>query len=286
MTTLPNGKTLLRRYQVAQVHYPNLTHEQHATMMGMTYSVYMARLNEYRPVFSLGQPLKLSGDWMISGDWHVPFTDFVWVERLLTVARREEIKNLLIAGDFLNMDTFSQYPHITDKIPGWSEERDMARALFAEFRGVFEQIVVLMGNHERRAQKFTLGAFDDLDVFALITTTDKLTTSPFGYCTVGDWRVTHPKNYGINQLTVLDQLAWKFRQNIIGFHEHHLSMGWDRYGHYVIVNGGCLVDPERLAYVTMDDNKAAAMKNGFVALKNNTPNLYGSEPMTDWSKWI
>lgn len=123
----------------------------------------------------------------------------------------------------------------------------------------------------------------------MITSSDKVTTSNFGYClvktTAGTYRITHPRNYGINQLTVADTMAQKHQQHIISFHEHHLSLGWDRYGKYVIVNGGCMVDPDKLAYVSLDDSKSASMKQGFVMLKNGTPYLFGEAPFTDWDRW-
>jgi hypothetical protein len=47
-----------------------------------------------------------------------------------------------------------------------------------------------------------------------------------------------------------------------------------------------MVDPGKLAYVNLDDSKAAAMKQGFVMLKDGTPYIFGKPPMTDWSKWL
>ena len=290
---LPLGKTLLRQFEKARHYKPDLTYTTFALANGYPPHVVAARigevleLREKQPPFSLGEPLKLAGDWMIAGDLHIPFTSLEWVSLLLQVARAQDIDQLLLTGDIFNADAFSNYPHLTDKIPTWAQERDMLRELFQQFRGRFKKIVALMGNHERRIQKMTIGAFDEVDIWALVTTAENLITTPFGYCTVNDtWRVTHPKNYSINQLTVGDVLAQKYESHVITFHEHHLSMGWDRYGRYVVVNGGCLVDPDKLAYVSLDDNKAAVMKNGFVMLRNNTPYLFGKEPMTDWSRWI
>jgi hypothetical protein len=85
---------------------------------------------------------------------------------------------------------------------------------------------------------------------------------------------------------VASDLAQKYQQHIIGFHEHHLGMGWDRYKRYVVISGGCLVDVSKLAYVNLDDNRAAGMINGFVMLRNGTPYLFGPEPFTDWDRWL
>jgi len=103
---------------------------------------------------------------------------------------------------------------------------------------------------------------------------------------VPDWRVTHSRNYSVNQLTVADQLALKHQQNVISHHEHHLAKGWDRFGRYVIVNNGGLYDQSKLAYATLDDSKGAAMVPGFTALKDDVPIVFGKFPFTDWREWL
>lgn len=292
----PKPETILRQWERYKREHPEFTPEQHAEALAMPMSIYNARMETARriqaaqPYFSLGTPLRLSGDWVIIGDVHVPFTDLDWAETVAVIGRKHlEYPKLIIAGDFLNMDVFSKYPHLVN-IPSWAQERDMARAMFEMYLETFSEIVIIMGNHERRAQRFTSGAFDEVDIFGMLTSSDKVKTSNYGYCTVetqnGTYRITHPVNYGINQLTVVDNLAQKYCQHIIGFHEHHLSIGWDKFGRHVVVNGGCMVDPAKLAYVSLDDNRAAAMKQGFVMLKGGTPYIFGKSPVTDWKKWL
>ena len=294
--SLPRPETILRQWERLQKGDLGMTHEKHAAILSIPIEVYKARLThaikmrEQQPYFSLGQPLKLSGDWIIIGDVHVPFTDLDWLDLMLQVAKKHlQYPKLLIAGDLLNMDVFSKYPHLTST-PTWQQERDMARAMFDAFWDTFQEVAIIMGNHERRAQRFTSGAFDEVDIFSLLTTNAKLVSSNYGWCTIdtptGEWRVTHPTNYSVNQLNVLDTLANKFCQNVIGCHEHHLSIGWDRFGRHVIVNGGCLVDPEKLAYVSLDDSRSAGMKQGFVMLRAGVPYIFGKSPITDWAKWL
>ena len=239
----------------------------------------------------LGTPWSLTGDMVIVGDTHIPYTDYVFAERVTMIGKRHlrKPRKLLLAGDFFSLDNFSHYLAVVTP-PTWAEEREYARNLIHYWRDVFDEIWMLMGNHERRLQKWTEGAFEEKDLLALITTSDKVQMSNRGWCTVEGagrtWRVTHSKNYSVNQLTVADQLAWKFEANIISFHEHHLSKGFDRFGNHVIVNGGCLVDPNKLAWVVLDDSKAAGMKKGFVLFKNGSAEPLGEAPFTDWSKWL
>jgi hypothetical protein len=195
----------------------------------------------------------------------------------------------------MDMATFSAYQHIVDP-PTWHQERTSTEELFLEWVNVFDEIKALMGNHDRRLIKYTAAAFDETDILSIIqkdkkrwrNKEEKIQLSARGWCEIiapsGLWRVTHPKNYSINQLVVADQIAQKFRCNVITAHEHHTAQGWDRFGNYVIINIGTLADQNKFAYVAMDDNKGAGMKHSFATLINGVPTLYGDYPVTDWGK--
>lgn len=237
----------------------------------------------------IGEPLTLEGDWMIVGDVHVPTTDYDFAQLPAAIAKKYKVKNLLIAGDLYNMDHFSVYPKRIDHAT-WHQEKKAAKQLVGEWCAVFDRVVLLMGNHERRLQKLADGAFDDGDIFAELLKSRKIESSDFGWCTIetdtGMWRPTHPRNYSINQLVVADALASKHQMHIIGHHEHHLAKGWDRYKNYVVVNNGGLFDVTKMAYVNMDDSKSAGMAKGFTMLKDGHPYLFGEAPFTDWSFWL
>ena len=299
-------KTLLRAWDAAQTQEPGITPRVFALRQGFSDNgkhtaedVLMVRLETARREqeiagkyhFSLGQPLALQGDYMLVGDPHAPFIDYQWAERVAAVAtkRLKAPRRLIVGGDFVNGDKWSSYPHIIEP-PTWANERDALRGLVDYWLSTFAEITFLMGNHDRRLQKFTGGAFDDTDIIGMINSNrERVNSSNFGWCTIESggevYRVTHPKNYSVNQLVVASDLALKYNQHIISFHEHHLSLGWDRYKRHVIVNGGCLADFSKFAYVNLDDSKAAGMANGFVMVKVGAPYLFGPAPMTDWSEY-
>jgi len=152
----------------------------HAGKLGIPYDIFMARLEVARQMrekkhgkdlveWSLGTPWRLEGDWMIIGDVHVPYTDYEFSQLVALVARKNMSKprRLLIAGDFFNMDTFSNYIHLVN-IPTWKEERDAAKTLLHEWLETFDEIRMLMGNHDRRLQKFVNGEFDETDILSLV----------------------------------------------------------------------------------------------------------------------
>lgn len=244
------------------------------------------------PSLEIGQAWELSGDWMIVGDVHVPSTDWELAALVAEVARRQlkKPRRLLIAGDLFNMDKFSSYPHISIP-PTWSEERQAAEQLLSTWLKTFDEVRWFVGNHERRLQRILLEVLETTDLFSVIISDPrKAKFSNFSYCHIdtdhGKYLVVHPRNYSRNQLTVARMLSEKTGQHVISFHEHHLSMGMDHSGKRLIVNGGSLVNPAQVAYMSLDLSTAPVSKSVFVMLRGGVPTLFGPPPITDWSIWL
>lgn len=245
----------------------------------------MARSRDLPPGVNMPTPLTITGDAVIVGDVHVPATDWDFAHLPARVAEKRGITTLIVAGDFFNMDAFSPFSK-TSKSTAWEQERDYGRRLLSDWLETFQHIYICMGNHEARLIKFVQGEFGADDIFGLLTTSEKITTTNYSWAELISggirWRVTHPRNYGINQLTTAAELAQKYDCNVVTLHEHHLGLGYDRWKRHLAVNGGTLVDDTRLEYVQMTDSKSAGMARGFVAIKNGCPHLYGRHPFTDW----
>jgi predicted phosphodiesterase len=237
----------------------------------------------------IGDAPQLDGDFIVVGDVHVPYTDYSFAQYVGRVADKTGIRRLIIGGDFFTMDNWSKYQHACSPAT-WQQERNAARILISDWLEVFDEIHIIQGNHDRRLTNWSAAQIDESDIWSMVNTSTKLHHTKFSYCTVNSagipWRVTHPVNYGRNQLTVLSDLANKFQSNIIGWHEHHAAQGWDVYKRWVVVNGGCLVDPRKLAYVSLDDCRAAGMAPGFVVLRGGVATVLGKYPFTDWDRWL
>ncbi|MFA6204331.1 MAG: metallophosphoesterase [Gallionella sp.] len=271
-----------------------MTRKQIATRCGvpdeeLDYLLANHKTNDAFNPCPLPDALELSGDFIIVGDVHVPYTDYEFAQLVGRVADKTGIRRLIVAGDFFDMENWSKYEHAVQPAT-WVQERTAAKILLSDWLEVFTEIYTLEGNHDRRLAKFTHGALQSDDTWSMISTSDKLHHSKMGWCTVNSagipWRPTHPSNYGRNQLTVASDLANKYQTNIIGFHEHQAAMGWDVYGRFCVVNGGCLVDPRKLAYVSLDDSRAAGMKPGFVVLRGGVATVLGRYPFTNWDDWL
>lgn len=237
----------------------------------------------------LGTPLHLSGDFIVAGDWHIPLTDWGFAQNVTRLADKTGIRRLIINGDFFNMDSFSRYESILPPVT-WAQERDAARVMLLDLLETFTEIYTLAGNHERRLTKWAAGNLEEADIYGMVAQNPKIINSPFGYCTVDchgvPWRITHPTNYGKNQLTVLSDIANKFQTNVIGGHQHHNAIGWDVYKRFVCVDMGMLADEKKFAYVQMDDNRMANMVKGFVILRLGVATPLSVYPFTDWSMWL
>ena len=306
MTTLANlnDEELLTIWEVSRrngITRKQLSQTLDCTVPALRSKIYRANINKRKNredhselfEFDFGKPLELSGDFIVTGDVHSPFTDYSFTQLVSMVALKhlKKPRQLLLAGDIWDMGNFSKYESVIPA-PTWRQEQQALKVLFEEWLDVFDNIFVIMGNHDRRLPKLVDGAFDDSDLVNLIGVNgDKIITSNFGWCVVnteqGEYRVTHPRNYSQNQLAVAEKLAWKFRQNIISHHEHHTSIGWDRYKNHLLVNNGTLADYNKFAYVVLDDSTSAGMSQSFTLLKNGYPHLLcKDEPFTDWSLWI
>lgn len=268
----------------------------------MTYDAMHGRLYRARKgirsqahlfTHDLGAPWRLTGgDWLIVGDVQLPTTNYDYAGTLMAIAEKylRKPRKLILAGDLINADAFSDYDSDI-QTPAFEREVDAAETLLYEFLRVFKDIYWFWGNHERRVGRKTRGALSPTHLRNIVTPyRDRVHVSHWGHLILdtpaGEWRVTHARNYSVNQLNVGDFLAQKYQSHIIQHHEHHCSMGWDRFKRYVVINNGGLFDPASMGYVVLDDSKMPNMQRGFTLMRGGFPTLFGPEPMTDYDRWL
>lgn len=293
------GETLLKRVESIRRRYAQYDDYKMAAALGLPLEIYTGRLawaqsqhSEKMKTWELGTPIHITGNALIVGDIHVPFTDWTYAHLVSRIGEKhlQSPRQLIIAGDFFNLDIFSDYVRLVSG-PGWHDEKKAAVAIAQEWAGVFDKIYLLTGNHDRRVSRRTDGEMNIADLADFLSVPmDKLTPSVFGYAILesGDtiWRVTHSKEYSINRLTVVGELALKYQSNIISWHEHHQAIGWDRFGRYCIINGGSLCKQDTMAYAVIDDTKRPVWNTGFVMVRGGCPTLFGKPPVTRWEDWL
>jgi len=252
-----------------------------------------AALDDYEnPLKQVGEAWKFDGDWIIVGDVHLNTMNRAWASQPPAIAARwlTGKRRLLLSGDFLNMDAFSNYESDVSSHT-FRSELAAGRDFLKTYLDTFDDIYILMGNHDRRPGKRTKGTIKAEMGYQMIAPySDRVHVSSWGWATIqastGTWRVTHGSNYSVNTLAVASNLAQKFQQHIIGHHQHHLAIGFDRYKRYLIIDNGGLFLEDHLLYTRLDDNTMPRMVNGFTMLKGGYPTVFGPPPFTDWRQWL
>jgi hypothetical protein len=205
--------------------------------------------------FGLEKPLMLRGDWAVTADWHVPLYDAKLVNEFLDEAA--DYNNLLIAGDYLNGDSLSQY-YPKQKSAGIEKEISEARNLMEILAANFKQIVFLKGNHDYRYVKSAEYRQDFVsamqEVFAGINLNGsrlKFTNLDHVYINSNGEKyfVAHPTSYSKNPLVNPNNIATVQKCHVLTAHTHHCAMGWDTSGEYIIGELGGFFNIDQTEYL-------------------------------------
>lgn len=243
--------------------------------------------------------LQEDGGWMITGDWHVPYVDWLMVARMARVASVMGIRNLMIAGDLYNFDAVSRHPKPI-QTSSMDQDRRAARTAIDLMLQAFERIRIISGNHdlwwarkndglfaaetvEGHLLRFCRGDDEAID-------RERLDWSIYGYCQIetasGPWRITHPGQFSRNRGMTARRLSAKYESHVITFHEHHLDASVSDNKKYCAYACGILADPNKMAYVRLVDTDKPEMVRGFAALKDGVCTLFGETPgFTNWKTW-
>lgn len=229
------------------------------------------------------KPLKVYGDCMVTMDYHIPLHDAPLINEMIRVAKDQQHNQLIIAGDYWNMDTFSSFlPHQPEA--AWPVERDDGNIIMKTLLRTFDEIYMCWGNHDFRLAKATgfKHSFTECMKWALAgLDSDELSRIHFSdldyilYYPGDDreYRVCHPRNFSSIPLAVPRQLAPKYDSSIITAHSHHCAMGVAVNGTDLIIDGGGFFDKTRTEYI-QKTSKFHEWVPGFVEFVSGIPQLY------------
>lgn len=243
--------------------------------------------------------LYLKGNWMIYGDCQIPLHDPELMERMQQIARKYGIKKGINVGDLTELDAFSPFP---GKGPSWEYEKAMVTGVVKWWVSWFDEVVLLMGNHELRMWKRLCGMGEEDDIFKILLSEEKsgrVKYSTYPYAIINEsWLVAHPQSYSRIPARNSFALASKYmikliekskgpnsQYGIIGFHGHLGGQARDVSGRFQVADGMGLMDPEKIMYKTMRINTYPEWVPGFSMLLNN--HLYPfPKDSTDWDFWL
>ena len=208
---------------------------------------------------------------MCAGDAHVPFQDHELVQWLCDVGKETGVKQLVLGGDTWDCDNYSRFIRMHNLDLTFQDEIEYVRDFLLQLQGTFKEIYVCRGNHEKRWIALNAGKMNIHNLFALTGVEGlRITGDDHIHVYMGDqdWRLCHPRSYRQIPLSLARDLAAKHRCNVICYHQHIFSQGWDRSGSYHLADGGGLFDEHSLDY-QRDTYAGPAIKSGFYLLTDN-----------------
>lgn len=252
----------------------------------------LQKLNEIDSIAKkLTGNFQITGDWMVTSDWHLPLVDVDIVFKMILIAKKFNIKNLTIVGDFVDFESISLWEH-KNRNAEIRKDLDSATQMLDVLFDWFDKIYWSFGNHDERLSRLFNFALQPSEFGKLITDQigKKLFISSHPYMELENgskWRLTHPKNFSIITGRVPAKLAEKYRCNVLGAHGHHLGFCFDVSGNDLCGDLGCMCDSEKTHYIMFNDTTHPRWNKGFGMIRNGTYYQFSANhKATDWDFWL
>ena len=213
---------------------------------------------------------------IVAGDWHIPFQDSVFCNKMIKFAEQEDIRDIIIPGDFWDCDNYSRFVKLC-----WDNTFAQEKENVAEWLGIlrehFDNIAFCRGNHEKRWIDMNAGRMGMEELFATTQITDGYEVTLDDHIILNSkghkWLVSHPRNFRQANLSVGRDLAAKYHCNVFVAHGHQWAQGTDRSGRYVVLDGGGMFDAGALEYLR-NTTCYPAVQGGFYVLRGNEYEAY------------
>lgn len=224
-------------------------------------------------------------DYMISCDYHAPYHNQAWVNRLLSIADRFQIKRHIIVGDLFDMDFAKKW--YTDESSSLDDEIKETRPVIKAL-DYFNKNHLVQGNHETRIGRLTDAKIQARHLFTMFggdIWLKKFEYSTYDKIYIGkDWMLVHPKSYSQVSPQVARRLAEKYHRHIINSHGHLLGLSYDRSGKFLTIDLGGMFHIEKVEYINKHTTTHPTWKNGFGMLRNGY--FHHFTDATDWNFWL
>lgn len=232
------------------------------------------------PPITIGPEFRImSKNILVTSDWHIPFVQRETYELFLSVAEKERVKDLIIGGDFWDLDDISSFAN--DKNVALAKEVEYVKHYLDELEKRFSRIWIVSGNHERRWSRWIQGK---LDIHYLYNLTglplEEVNITSRDYLVINDaFRVCHSKNYSKTPCDIAKRLARKYQMNILNAHGHFCEESYIYENEYVrdkryyVADIGGFFDKEQISYMQATSTYPD-LDNGFALVQDNEPQLF------------
>lgn len=279
------------------------------------------------PYPTYDQPLVTEGDAVILPDVEFPFHNADFMNRVLDLCQRWNIRKAIFAGDVLHFDSLSGWEpnwkdtdkggvtedakdklyefsktlsskkqgelieivaEIGDKKEqdGVSTELNVARRELRKVEQLFDNVEVIIGNHEGRLLRALSTTLDPEELLRLVDVKNpKWRIAPYYYSYLdtpqGRYIIEHPKN--ASKFSA-GRLASKYQAHVLMAHSHQLNFTFDPSGTFYAIEMGCMVDESKLPYASQRHNISPAHSLGAVIVRGGHPWLL--HPRVDWKSLV
>jgi len=227
------------------------------------------------PFPKLPGPLIVEGDCLVISDVHAPFHDADFLNAVIDLALKYGIRKAVVAGDVIEFAAFSFYGRT--RYVEAEQELNACKQVMDSLASAFDDIVLIMGNHEQRFSRMIGAALDAEQLLAKWIANPKVRTSRLHWCDVisggRKWRVEHPTSTSVNAGVVPAKLCAKYHCSVIGAHGHVWGQTRDVSGDYYAIDSGVIVDPGRLEYGYIAHGTRPAQMQGACLLVGGIPIL-------------
>lgn len=243
--------------------------------------VYLEQLKEARggrwPTDHSVHPQITDRLFAVASDWHVPYHDDEMIARMLERCADDKIKTLVAPGDTFDMPYFSSFDVDTREL---DLEKDFAnyRGIIETMFQVFEQIIILPGNHDDRyfrQLKWQTGMDGLIRHCGLGERIEdgslKVYNDPTIMAMDDTWMITHPYAYGRQPGMIPGQIADLFQVNVMCAHSHHWNLGRSPSGKFIVVETGGLFKPEYAGYKMKKINPLRPWVRGYWIMRDGIP---------------
>ncbi len=219
---------------------------------------------------------------LVAADMHFPKHDQSLIMSMLERAWREEVTDVVHAGDVHDMEGWSRFP---GKDGTDSHRRNMVNCgkLFRIIDDMGFRQHYIPGNHEWRMTHNS--PLTMLDITSMMDLGDLVASgrlmvydTPRIRASIGNWYIVHPSQYGSFPGVVAAKLATRFQANVIAAHEHHYGLVTDETGQFLAISSGGLYDPDLHEYIQNNVTAHRAWQRGYVLLHEGEAHMVRGEP--------
>jgi predicted phosphodiesterase len=201
---------------------------------------------------------------IILSDSEIPDHDSQLFEMAAKLGDKLGVSHLLLNGDILAMDPFSNWPQMDLQQLDFKRDLGLAVKIIKTFLNSFDTVDYIIGNHERRLAKQTKG---QSNIGMYCEHILGLQFSNYTYCELKsggkDILICHPESFSSIPLAVPRRLAAIHEKNVLCGHSHRICQGFSDSGKWWIGEGGHCRSPERTLYTSMRVTNYSRWSAGF-----------------------